>query len=289
MHQVDITYRAGTDGPPRGVLHRTMPSRWQDLTPEQAWHCMDMVIRGCRRTELVEYLIQLPAYIHQRLQPGEIYDLLRLITWMEIDTASTAPIAPYIEVEGIRLYLPSAQFASVTCLEYVLIDELYTQYIQTQPQDMDMEMRLVALTLRPAGPSHDPSSDPRVQLLSTEQTAEWMHLIRQLPESIRVYIVTLISANRAWVHEQYAHWLFTQQPILRTDGDDDTEIQADDSGLNFGWWGAYLDVAADAVFGTYDQVLHTPFHTVCMHMVRKIEAARLQKQEHDHALARSRS
>ncbi len=288
MQQIAITYSAAAaDAPPRGVIRRTLPSRWEDLTPQQVWHCIDMVIRGQSLGQVAEYLLQLPAFIQDRLTDEERYDLLRCISWMHIDTKSTAPAAPYIEMKGgDRLHMPSDKFASVTCLEYVLLDELYTEYIVDQ--DPEREHRLVSIVLRPSGPSDDPASDPRVKLLSIEQTDQWVDAVRHLPESIRVYIITLISANRAMVHEQYGHWLFTETPAVVPDqngGEIDT--QPTDSGLNFGWWGAYLDVAADGVFGTYDQVLHTPFHTVCMHMVRKVEAARLRKQEQDHARARA--
>lgn len=288
MEQIAVTYsRAGAAGPPRGEIRRTLPSRWEDLTPAQRWICMDMVVRGVSYRQLVEYLLQLPVFIQDRLSDEEVYDLLRCISWMEVDSTCTAPIAPYIDVTGgDRLYLPSDKFASVTCLEYVLLDELYTEYIVDQ--DPERELRLVAIVARPSGPSDDPASDPRVKLLSIEQTDQWMDTVRRLPESIRVYIITLISANRALVHEQYGHWLFTSTPAVVPDQDGgEIDTQPSDSGLNFGWWGAYLDVAADGVFGTYDQVLHTAFHTVCMHMVRKVEAARLRQQEHDHARARA--
>lgn len=288
MQQIAITYSAAAaDAPPRGVIRRTLPSRWEDLTPQQVWHCMDMVIHGQSLGQISEYLLQLPAFIQDRLTDEEIYDLLRCISWMEVDTTSTAPIAPYIDVKGgERLYLPSAMFANVTAMEYVLLDEKYAQYIVDQ--DPEIELRLVSIVLRPAGPSPDPASDPRVKLLSIEQTDQWIDTVRRLPESIRVYIITLISANRAMVHEQYGHWLFSSTPTAVTDQDGgEIDTQPTESGQDFGWWGAYLDVAADGVFGTYDQVLHTAFHDVCMHMVRKVEAARLRKQEQDHARARA--
>ena len=137
---------------------------------------------------------------------------------------------------------------------------------------------MIALMLRPCDYRSSTPDDHRVKLTSTAQTQEWLPIIKALPESIRTYMTTLISANRVLFYNAYGHWLFPQKPK-----GDDGEVS--DEGSNFGWWGAMLDVAEDGVFGTYEQVLDTPHHTVCQHMIRKIDAARRSKQEHDHMLA----
>jgi hypothetical protein len=301
MHSISIAYKAaGSDGPARRHIDRTLPSRWQDLKPEQAWQSMDMIIRGCPRRQLTEHLLQLPVIIQELLSREEMYDLQRCLTWMEIDAASITPIAPYIDIpddgshavptlESRRLYLPTDRMATTTLLEYLLVDEVYTQYI-AEDQDQERELRLVALVCRPAGPSPYSTADPRVQLLTMEQTDEWMPLVRQMPESIRVYVVTLISAFRKFVYDTYGHWLFGSDPI-KPRGDETDETVGikppDDDELNFGWYGVALDVAGDGTFGTYDQVLHSLFHSVAMHMVRKIDEARRLSIERDHAAARS--
>jgi len=249
---------------------------------------MDMIIRGLPRRRLVEYLLDMPLYMLQRIGAGQLYDLLTCIRWMDIDRSDTHPIAPYIDVNAgrdiIRLHLPSAQFTNVTGLEYVLLDDMYKKYIEyRRPDD---EARMIAMMLRPAGASPDPASDPRVQLLSSKQAEAWYPLVRSLPDSIRAYMTTLISANRDQLHQMYGPWLFSGSGIETKEGDDQVSTP-EPEGLNFGWWGAFLDIAQDGVFGDHDHVLQTPIHTICTHMIRKVDEARRRKQEHDHAMIRS--
>ena len=80
MHEVAFAYQAAHDrGPARRQLRRTLPSKWDECTPEQVWYCMDMIMRGLPRRQLVEYLLQLPEFIRTRIDINEMYDLQRCI------------------------------------------------------------------------------------------------------------------------------------------------------------------------------------------------------------------
>lgn len=289
----------GSDGPYRGTLDRQLPEQWSDLTPAQVWHCMDLIITGAPRRQILDYLLELPAFMEELLSPAEVYDLLRVITWMQLDPASPSPVAPYIETESHgRLYLPLAKMEYTTCREYMLVDQVYEEYIQAQ--DPEVEMRLIALMLRPAGPSPYMASDPRILLQSEEHAAQWLPAVRELPDSIRVYMATLISAMRRYIYDTYHHWLFspssgvpleegqTQRQLGQgvPSGAPPEDIEEEESGLNFGWLGAFMDVASDGLFGPFEQVLDAQFHHVCIHMTRKVEEARLLRIEHDHARIR---
>jgi len=266
-------------------MQRLLPAAWSELNSRQAWHCMDIIIRGLPRRRLLEYLLDMPLYMLRRVGTGQMYDLLKCIEWMDIHRSYTHPIAPYIDIivgkSSYRLYLPSAQFSNVTGLEYVLLDDLYKRFIQDRnPED---EVRMISMMLRPSGITPDPASDQRVQLISSKQAEAWAPLVRSLPDSIRAYMTTLISANRDQLHSMYGPWLFSGSGIDTKEG----EATPEPEGLNFGWWGAFLDIAQDGVFGDHDHVLQTPIHTICTHMIRKVDEARRRKQEHDHAMIRS--
>jgi hypothetical protein len=244
---------------------------------------MDYLMRSVPRRELVRVLLDIPAFVFKRIDRGEMYDLLQVIDWMHIDARATKPIAPYYDHvsksgKKTRLHLPADQFKTVSGLEYALIDDLYRAFIKDM--DTDIECQMIAIVLRPEGDTPDPAADPRVKLISKDQTREWLPMVRALPESIRTYMTTLISANRVFIHDTYEYWLFPESAA----GD-----AADSGGLNFGWWGAYMDVAEDGTFGDYDNVLQTAFHTLCMYMSSKVDKARALKQQHDHAMARSQA
>lgn len=289
MEHVRISYKAAdASGPPRGSLERTLPSGWQDLTPEQAWYCMNILMRGLPRRQLVEYLLQLPAWIQAQLDPAHLYELLRCITWMEIDPLSPVPIASYIESEGQRLYLPTARLEYSTCREYMMLDTLWEEYHAGQGELHDIETRLIALLLRPAGYSPYAAADPRVIIRSEAELAPWLPAVRALSESTRVYVITLIGALRRDVYETYHDYLFTDTPPSIIAEEDPSEQAPATDGLNLGWMGAYLDVAADGIFGTYDQVLDALFHEVCAHMMRKVDETRRRRIDQDHAALRAR-
>jgi hypothetical protein len=147
---------------------------------------------------------------------------------------------------------------------------------------------MIAYMLRPTGPTADPDSDERVKLTSPDQTKRWLHLVRLLPESIRTYMTMYISACRADIFDRYGEWLFTASsdhgsPVT------DHEEEAESSGFDLGWHGAFLDIAKDGTFGTYDDVCHTAIHTICIYMSRKVQEARELQQQYDHQQARMAS
>ncbi len=246
---------------------------------------MDMLMRDQPRREIVRYLLDLPVIFWKKIGTGEMYDLLRCIEWMQVDSKSTSPIAPYYDYRprrgaDVRLYLPAAQFKTVTGREYAMLDDMYRAFIQ-DVHDADVEAQMIALILRPAGASADPASDPRVPLLSKDQTAAWLPAVKALPESVRAYMSMYISAHRQMIHTTYRHWLFPEKAAV------EEGQEPEDEGLNFGWWGAFMDVARDGVFGTYDQVLDTTFHSICQHLIMNVEEYRRRRQEADHAQAMS--
>jgi len=245
------------------------------------------------RIDILRDLLKVPTRVWEDITAGERWDLLQLLDWMQLDPKSTTPVAPYIDIKVSggkhqRLYLPTAAFNNVTGLEYTLIDDLYSEFIKTQ--DADVECRMIAFTLRPgvgyAAGLDDGMELPliqRIKLTSPAQITAWLPLITLLPLSIRTYMTMLISANRADFHDRYGPWLFEQQS---TNADDGLDAEADEAGYDIGWHGAFMDIAADGVFGTYDDVCHTAHHTICIYMCRKVQEARDRQREYDHQQAR---
>lgn len=58
-----------------------------------------------------------------------------------------------------------------------------------------------------------------------------------------------------------------------------SEDGPDNNGVDFGWDGVFMEVAKDGVFGTYQEILDTSFHTVLIYTIKKYEDALKQKRE----------
>lgn len=308
MADITITHTGSILGRKVFRIQRQLPDTWADLSPGQVWRCIDLLMTHTERIPVLRYLLDLPPFILASMSRAELYDILRCISWMEIDQRATAPAAPYIDLPRhtirhtpgrevlqrlpSRLYLPCAEWANVVGMEYALVDDLYHQYLEASPADaQDIQERMIAIILRPAGPSDDPHSDPRTRLVSLQQTETWLSVVRSISPGIKAYITLLISANIQHIHDSYQRWLFPQSQ----ESDDSSDLTASSGtgdlgggGLNFGWWGAFMDVASDGIFGDLDRVHQTPIHTICMHLIRQVERARQTKIEHQMAAARMR-
>ena len=81
---------------------------------------------------------------------------------------------------------------------------------------------------------------------------------------------------KLYVYNTYGEWLFPK-----------TEGEQTSGGLNFGWWGAFQNVAEANVFGNLEQVYQTRFHTVAVWMIRKQDAADQMEQQQNFATAKN--
>ncbi|MEO7174984.1 MAG: hypothetical protein ABI002_04295, partial [Saprospiraceae bacterium] len=91
------------------------------------------------------------------------------------------------------------------------------------------------------------------------------------------------SGVKAYVYNLYKKWLF-EAPEEEEEQDPDEAPEEKlpvrkSDGPDFGWWGSFLDVAASGVFGDYEKVLHTRFHTICTWLIKKrIEADEMEER-----------
>lgn len=234
-------------------------------------------MQSAPRRQLVQQLLSIPFKVWEKIDHHQMYDLISTQDWMQLDMQSCEPVAPYIDVKvrrtRERLYLPSANFSNVVGIEYGLIDDMYQEF--RPGQDPDIERRMIAVILRPGTSDAGKSTigDPRVKLESKSETEDWLRYIEALPETVRAYITMFISANRADIYDTYKD-LF-ERPAESSEGAS--------TGVNFGWWGTYMDVAEDGIFGTYDDVLQTSIHNILIHLYRKWDAYQREKRELEHA------
>lgn len=273
------------------VYDTTLPQSWAEVPADKAWKCMEILLSDLPRKKLVKELLSLPASVFARIDTGQMYDLIQAIKWMQVNPESTAPIANYVTVDHTRLYLPGAKFATVSGREYMLLDQLYQKWKESDWTDALIESQMIALLLRPRAEEKH-ASDARVPLQSQAQTESWMKLIEKLKPSVRLTMLYFISANRKFIFDTYGHWLFqdsSQKDQMHEGEDQEMQEPEDDGGVNFGYMGMFMDIAEDGVFGTYEQVLDTSIHTLFAYQVKKVDAFRREKQRLDHIAAQNRS
>lgn len=239
------------------------------------------------RRLLVKVLLDVPTKVFDHIETAEMYDFIELLNWMQVDVNATVPIAKYIVCGTVKLWLPAAKFSNVSGREYMLIDQLYQKWKDSHFTDAQVESEMIAILCRPFAHNDDPS-DKRVPFKSKAQTERWIDLVKNLPPSVRLTVLYLISANRKFIADVYGHWLF-EQPSTVTDGETEENNTPESDGMNFGYMGMFLDIAQDGVFGDYERVLDTSIHTLFAHQVRKVDQYRKEKQRMDHQLAQSKS
>lgn len=291
MIDIHISHTGTLFGRKAFSIHRSIPESWGEMDPPAVWKAIDHLITSTDRAPLIRDILNIPPLLLRRIHHGEMYDIIRTLDWMQIDQTSTAPAAPYIATPGCRLYLPCESWANVVGMEYALIDDMYHSYIDADASSAPaIQDDMLSIMLRPAGPSDDPYSDPRTRLVSLQQTHQWRDQISAMPIGIKAYMTLFISANIQFLHDTYGTWLFAKAE----DPSDTSSVSAStgtgslSGGLNFGWWGSFMDIAADGLFGDLDRVHQTPIHTICMHLCRKVDEARRLKAQQDAIMARSR-
>lgn len=268
MHEIKINYGSGRS------LRRSLPSSWEEVPHLRRWDLLREVIAGKPALEILIRMLDLPSIILKSITEGQWHDLLRSMSWLYSQLPIERPVLHYICPRKVALYFPAEDFTNVTGREYALFDDMIMQDGQ--------EDKILAVLCRPTNPTR-PKSDKRIPLTSRDDIEAWLPEVQAIPQEIRTYLHAIFSGYRVKLYETYKDWIFT--PPTRVTDDDQPEST---STLDFGWWGAFLSIAKDGVFGTYDEVLQTPIHNICMHMAKEAEEA-LRLQEHqDHALALAR-
>jgi len=237
------------------------------MQPADVWAAIDrlMTLEHPQLVNLRE-MSRLPWSVWKRITDDQLFDMLHILDWMEIDRTSPVPVCHKMMIDDTMYHLPAARFTNVTCLEYALINDYYDAFISGG--DQMSQDKLISIMLRPAGINADTFSDKRVKLVSSAQAATWLPDIAQLPAGIKAYITMLASANIQFIYDTYGDWIFKQvEPV--TEDEDPLLSQEEDSGPDFRWWGTFMSIASDLLFGNVESVHHTDIHSICQHLVMK--------------------
>lgn len=197
------------------------------------------------RIKLIRRLAGWPMRLFWQIDPLDLYFIQESLNWIDQPTH----VMPFqsLDHKGVTYDLPGDGFENATCLQWALADE-YFQAITSGKDDTPV-YQIAAIILR------DKTTD-RKQVDATARD------LRTLDPTRLAALVSYFAGVKQYVHQVYGSYLFKKE-----DEDDQP------SGPQFGWWGVFLSVAESGTFGTYEQVLQTNFHTLCVYLVQKKKEA----------------
>lgn len=209
----------------------------------------------------------------------QLTQLTNLLDWFQL-SPNDVPFIDFFDWKGVRYYLPTAHFENGKAIEYPIADDFYNNFVETE--EKKHLICLVATICRPI--NHDPqeiitNGDRRINLNSRDEALHRAEALEGLPDEILMAVKLYFEGVKLYVSETYGHWLFPKTE----------QTDEDTGGLNFGWWGAYQNAAEANVFGNLEQVYQTRFHTVCVWMIRKKDAADQREQQQNFQTAKEES
>lgn len=267
------------------AMKRTLPSCWDDVPEKAALYCLrQLTYRPLNLAQLAcgIYFLNLPVLVRNLINEEQSADLINAMSWMTLE-AGPRPLISSFRHKGQTYYLPTAKFANGAAKEYPIADDYYTRFLEGDVQCLN---HLIGTLARPENREAQISAqlgDKRQPLLSRADAESRGHILDGAPLEIKMAVLMYFAGVKKYVNETYGEWLF-QTPEQPDDEQEDDEVeiykQEASSGVMFGWWGIFMDVAESGVFGTLDQVHQTNFHSICMYLVKKKKEAKdLERQQ----------
>ncbi|MBK9391965.1 MAG: hypothetical protein IPN68_17905 [Bacteroidetes bacterium] len=186
-------------------------------------------------------------------------ELVDLLAWMDM-RGLVDPVFPVLKVGGRTYRMPKAEFDDGTAWQYAAADDYYRKYVEAA-QASELQTPTIA--------NCDDHLDKLISVLLTDvrhkkaltdrdEVEKRAGVFRKLKDYERVVILAYFSGIKQRIYDNYSSWLFT------SDGSGGT-------GVNFGWWGRYLDIAKTGVFGTVERVYETRFYDIIVFLIQEKE------------------
>jgi len=257
-----------------------VPERWDEagsLRRRQRWWRWIIALPrpAAQRAMLRDLLRHLPRSILGQLPPLDFAALASLLDWTQAEMQCDQVPVPHCTVGGRMYHMPTAKGANVTCLEYAIADDYYSQFVQGDPTAL---LHLVATIWRE---QHADSADAlrrgdkRAPLFDKAEIEARAVRLKKMPEDLQLQALMYFAGLKKYVHRVYGKWIFEQPD----EGEEPDEKRQESRGPDFGWWGILQQVAESGTFGIIAQVNQASIHEVCVFLVRKrIEADNFRSQ-----------
>ena len=250
---------------------RSLPQSWTELPERERLAVFHLLLSDTHivsaKVKILKKLLRFPLAVFNALTDEQVSDLVDTLDWMQL-TPDAAPLIASFEHKGIVYYLPKEKFMNGSALEYPMADDFLSRF--GEKGDEATLLLLVATISREAktdATSIEKTGDVRTPLSSRGEIEARAARLKGLSVEAQTAVLLYFAGVRTYIHRIYAEYLF-EQPTENIEGEIEV-TSASGSGADFGWWGKYMEVAESQVFGNYDQVLQTNFHTICAYLVKK--------------------
>jgi hypothetical protein len=283
MFEVSIT--AG-----RREYRRTVPESWKEVPVSRrlAWWRLCISEPDTAPALILKDILDLPRSLWRSMSDVNKGSILSRLSWlMPAPGCEDVPIQSFRH-QGRDYYLPRPKFENGTCLEFVLADGYYKDYIDTG--DPEQLLKLTATLCREKKRDRKEAlltGDERVTLLQKEEVDDRAQRLIALDPAIQAAVLLYFEGVKIYIAQTY--WMLFENKQRPEGADADAEQEPTSDGPKFGWWSIFLQVAKANIFGEYEAVLQRRLHKICMHLVDEHDINEKQQAELDRQRAKNNS
>lgn len=275
-----------------------LPTSWSDLPSE----VVAQVIRQLNQSNpflarliVIRYALrEVPEKIWNAIGPMDLSEAYNATDWVDFKSSEQIMVKDVDVADGLRLgsfhfkyptlkkekyHWMKPNFEDGTFLDFILCTQYYDQYFQAD--DEDALLKILAVLARTKVLDKDLNIKTRKKLRVADQLDGWIIPLKNLDPEYGIIALMYVDSVLKFVKETYGPLLFVQEEEESADQDEDALMEKPSSTEPLGWYGVAMNVARDGVYGTFDEVLQTPFHDVAAYLVKQA----LERKEHEKHMA----
>lgn len=236
-----------------------LPENWGEIPSSSLAFCIKQLIIKKplqAKIEIIRHLLKLKYRIFAMMNDEQVAELLSLLDWMDLKNM-TEPIFPEKKINGIKYRMPKSEFENGTAFQYAIADEYYMKYIESH-DEKELDNLISALLI---------DTKKEKQHSDRDMIEKRAFTFRKFKDFERVAILAYFSAVKLKIYNNYAPWLFM------------SDESGSGGGINFGWWGRYIDIAKTSIFGKLDEVYEARFYDIIVFLIQEKEAYLADKRE----------
>lgn len=249
----------------------TLPESWAEVPFKKREKLFSILLVSKlqeAKTVALYQLLGIPKGMFLQINNEDIAAMTAQMGWFSLE-ASATPVQSYIEHRKTRYYFPKADFANGTALEFLQIQELYSEFIQTEyPLNLVVLRRISAVVCREL----DKATRKRTLLIEHNERLEERNVVFSDLSIVQATMVLKYVQGVLGLVEQVGKSF----DIFGKPSEQNSQEVAN---VNlFGWKSVFRSVAEIGSYGTYNDVLQRPFWDI-IEILAEREASRKAQQE----------
>jgi hypothetical protein len=263
---------------------RELPENWGELTHKQVMRIIPflfnpLINKQDAKIYVLMRLLEIDHKLFFKMNPVQVTQLLILIEFIFDETLPDPVIKEFVH-KGVKYLAPADRLSNICIIEFAMADA-YFENIDYETAELNAYNKIISTLYRPEKKDMDTThpdynGDPREKYntIHAEQRAEQFN---DLNPYIKVSIIKFFIACKKHVADQYS--ILFQQPKKK---EGETEAKPEKTGRKDivpVWIGIIYDLSQSTIFGNFEQVAYTNFHTICIHLCREeIKARELENK-----------